>query len=181
MFVYTLCSTYGLVLHKVYTNICVHYDGPAHVWEKVWVYAGVSMNLAWIVVATFLNVTIVFRNSEIVTTMDGKTIIGGNSDWAIACIALVTAIAIYQLAEHFDFVYSITTAWALFGIYRMQSGVEATWALSMAMFLSAASYLAINYLVYLRCRKKKEPTNELEQHLTAVSYTHLTLPTIVGV
>ncbi len=160
---------YAYVLYQIYTNMDIHYDAPIPIKDKVWAYAGVSMNLAWVVVATFLNVGIVFRNSNIITTVNGKTTIGGNADWAIACIALVTGIASHQLAEHTDFVYSLTTAWALFGISRMQSGDEATWALCMALFLSVMSVLAILYLTYahLKKKKKKEPTNELERHLTA--------------
>lgn len=158
---------YAYTLYKVYLIIGVQYDSPISIKYKLCGYVGVSMNLAWVVVATFLNVGIVFRNSNIVTSTNGKTTVGGNPDWAIACICVVTGIAIYQLTEHFDFVYALTTSWALFGVFKMQTGEETIWALSMAITLCVVSGIVIGFLVYDRCRGKKVPTNELEQSLTA--------------
>lgn len=157
---------YGVALRQAYVHMRVDYNGPAHITDKMFGFAAVSMNLAWVAIATLLNVSIVFRNSNIVTSYHGKTLIGGNPDWAIACIALAATVAFYHLLEHGDFVYAMTTAWALFGIYRMQTHDEAIWAVCMAGALFAVSMVCISAIV-MQKYKKKPPTNELERSLRA--------------
>lgn len=158
---------YAFSLRKAYLHMKVNYSGPASVADKICGFAGVSMNLAWIVVATLLNTTIVFRNSNIVTSHDGKTLVGGNTDWAIACIALATAIAGYHIVEHGDFIYALTTAWALFGVYRMQTHAQTIWAVSMAVALCAISLGLLVMWVVKKYKEKKTPTNELERPIYA--------------
>jgi len=158
---------YGGALRQAYVHMRVQYHGPARITDKIFGFAAVSMNLAWVVIATLLNVSIVFRNSNIVTTYHGKTLVGGNLDWAIACIVLATTIAFYLLLEHGDFVYAVTTAWALFGIYRMQTQAQAIWAASAAGALCIASTVYMAAIVVQKCNNKKPTTNELERPLRA--------------
>ena len=149
---------YGGALRQAYVHMRVDYNGPARITDKIFGFAAVSMNLAWVAIATLLN---------IVTTYDGKTLVGGNPDWAIACIVLATTVAFYHLLEHGDFVYAMTTAWALFGIYRMQTHAQALWAVCMAGALCAVSVVSIAAIVVQKYKKNKPPTNELERPLRA--------------
>merc|ERR1711968_333679 len=97
-------------------------------------------NFAWVVVATLLNVTVVARNSRIIYTPitagvtnstsgyagSGVAIIGGNVDWAVLCIVIASIFGIYRSVVNVDVPYTFVTAWALGGIYRMQTVAQDT-------------------------------------------------------
>lgn len=167
-------AVYLLALNELYSwNLDIDYANNKVCWkDKVWAYTGISLNLAWVTVATLLNITIVFRNSRIVYTETGFEIIGGNPDWAVACIVVAGGIAIYKLYKHADVVYTLATSWALFGIYRNQTEIQRKWALVFASVLAAVSILRFGiWIVYYVWRmgksssEKKPPlrTNLLRQ------------------
>lgn len=156
---------YLFSLRQVYLYMKVDYNGPVPIIDKICGFAGVSMNMAWVVVALLLNLSIVFRNSSIVTSHDRKTLVGGNTDWAIACVAFATALACYHIAEYGDFVYALTTAWALFGIYRNQAHGQAIWSVSLAIVLCVVSTACVAARVGKKCEKKTPSTNELDRPL----------------
>ena len=138
---------------------------------------GISLNMAWVVVATLLNFTIVSRNSGIIVTTvtTGVTnttagtvaplfttaIVGGNVDWAILCIVIASALAMYRAWVYCDVPYSFVTAWALGGIYRMQtyatdenfptaakSTDQATWALMFSLIVGAVGVVGLGKAIY---------------------------------
>merc|ERR1711871_991730 len=125
-----------------YQALGVHYgaapDGTAPVSLKVFAFTGISLNFAWVVVATLLNFTIVSRNSGIIVTKIAsgnitadtsgavapffkEALVGGNVDWAIAMGCVAAAISCYRAVRYADVPYSFVTSWALGGIYRMQT------------------------------------------------------------
>jgi hypothetical protein len=126
-------------LWKAYDALGIHYAGKAAPWHtKVFAHVGISLNLAWVCVATLLNITVVSRNSGIITTTirnvanttsgalpDGSSsfnsVIGGNPDWAVLCICIACALAVYRSFRTVDIPYAFVTCWALGGIYRMQT------------------------------------------------------------
>ena len=168
---------YLLALYQTSVAMAINYGDrkvPAH--SQVCAMAGISLNMAWVVVATLLNFTIVSRNSNIITTVVTTNItnttsgavfpfevatVGGNVDWAVLCIVLASSIAMYRAWQYADVAYCFVTAWALGGIYRMQtfstdenyptagrSKDEATWALVFALLVGAAGVVAVGRAVY---------------------------------
>lgn len=106
---------------------------------KLFVFTGFSLNTAWVTIATLLNLTVVARNSAIITTVvagnittsgysaaTGAAVVGGNPDWAVAVIGVAIAITAVRLVRGVDVPYAFVTAWALLGISRMQSTVADT-------------------------------------------------------
>ena len=157
---------YLSALYKTYEALGVHYgvaDATTPVSLKVFAFTGISLNFAWVVVATLLNFTIVSRNSGIIVTKIAsgnitadtsgavapffkEALVGGNVDWAIAMGCVAAAISCYRAVRYADVPYSFVTSWALGGIYRMQTYANdsnfpaqgkshdlATWALALSL------------------------------------------------
>lgn len=131
-----IIAGYLYALYKSHEQLEVNYGSCADWHLKVCVFTGISLNFAWVVVATLLNVTVVARNSRIIYTpitagvtnatsgfdaSTGDAIIGGNVDWAVLCIVVASIFGIYRSVVNVDVPYTFVTAWALGGIYRMQT------------------------------------------------------------
>jgi len=168
-------------LLKTYESMNINYGTHMHkVRTKILAFTGISLNTAWVVVATLLNFTIVSRNSgiiisEISTGVNNATsgkaagganvaVIGGNVDWAVLCVVLATCVALYRAARFADVPYAFVTAWALGGIYRMQTYAKnqdfpvdgksedlARWAITLSFIAGAAGLGAIAKAVYQGC------------------------------
>ena len=151
-YAWTLVELYSWDMHIDYAN-------DKHWKDKLWAYTGISLNLAWVTVATLLNLTIVFRNSRIVFTHSGTVVVGGNSDWAVACIVAAGVMAIHKIVQSADIPYGLATAWALFGIYRHQEEDQKKWALIFAIALLG---IATIRLILCKCdrRTKKPPLKD---------------------
>lgn len=159
---FIICG-YWSTLTKAYQTLNIDYANQNNIKDKCCAYTGISLNLAWVTVATLLNITIVFRNSKIVFTESNNTIIGGNPDWAVACIVAAFAIATYRIVFTADIIYAGATAWALFGIYRKQTDIQTTWA-----FIGAICLLSFSFIRFIICFKKNKSnniSNQLTQHL----------------
>lgn len=158
-------TAYAWTLVELYSwDLHIDYGNDKHWKDKLWGYTGVSLNLAWVTVATLLNITIVFRNSRIVYTHSGTSIVGGNPDWAIACIVAASAIALYKLVHSADIPYGLATAWALFGIYRNQEEEQHQWALVFAITLLASTFVRLVLCVRSTRVKKTPLQNNLLGH-----------------
>lgn len=132
---------YLYALHRSYGALRVDYGG-CETWQfKAAVFTGISFNFAWVVVATLLNFTVVARNSGVITTpvfapsivantsgfvAPGEAVVGGDVDWAVLCVCLASAIAVYRAIMTADVAYAFVTTWALAGIMRMQSVAQDT-------------------------------------------------------
>ena len=151
---------YAWILVELYSwDLHIDYGNDKHWKDKLWGYTGVSLNLAWVTVATLLNITIVFRNSRIVFTHSGTSIVGGNPDWAVACIVAASVIAMHKLVLTADIPYGLATAWALFGIYRNQEEEQHKWALVFAITLLTSTFVRL-LLCVRSTRAKKMPLKD---------------------
>jgi hypothetical protein len=180
---------YLFALHKTYQALGVQYATSAAAAKatptsvKVFAFTGISLNFAWVVVATLLNFTIVARNSGIIVTavttgnitattagtvgpLFQEAVIGGNVDWALAMGCVAAAIACYRAVLFADIPYSFVTSWALAGIYRMQMFADdknfpvegkshdlATWALMLSLIVAAFGLFALGKAVYTGCKR----------------------------
>jgi hypothetical protein len=84
--------------------------------EQVFIAAPISLNLSWIVVATFLGLTVCARQSGWVDAHG----VGGSVPWAIV-ICVFVALAGIACACLGDVSYAFVAGWALRGIWRMQT------------------------------------------------------------
>lgn len=131
-----IIAGYLYALYKSHEQLEINYGSSADWHLKVFAFTGISLNFAWVVVATLLNVTVVARNSRIIYTpitagvinatsgfdaSAGVAIIGGNVDWAVLCIVVASVFGIYRSVVNMDVPYTFVTAWELGGIYRMQT------------------------------------------------------------
>lgn len=149
-----LVELYSWHMHIDYAD-----ENPWHV--KLFAYGGISVNLAWVTVATLLNITIVCRNSGIMMVTTHDEIVGGNPDWAVAAIVLAAVVAANRVVHNADILYGMATAWALFGIHRHQNGKQTVWAQTHAIILLVLCALrGIAWLV-----TKKQHTSPLHNNL----------------
>lgn len=177
---FAVICCYLFSLYKTNEAMSINYGDkkvPYH--AQLFAMTGISLNMAWVVVATLLNFTIVARNSHIITTSVTGNItnttagavapfevatVGGDVDWAVLCIVIASGIALYRAVRYADLAYCFVTAWALGGIYRMQtfatdenyplagkSKDEATWALTFSLIVGAAGLFALGQIVYRAC------------------------------
>jgi hypothetical protein len=133
-------------LNPVHEN---KYKDELHSWHlKTLAFTGFSLNLAWVAVATGLNITICLRQ-EGWQTMNGT---GGSVDWAIMWAVIFGLIACYNAIFRGDVPYAAVTAWALQGIVRMQTVEDATrfpledLSEDLALWASIMSYVVIGFL-----------------------------------
>ena len=163
-----IISGYLWALIKSYKEMDINYENDRSVKDKCCGYVGLSLNFAWVTVATLLNLTIVFRNSRIVFTESDGVITGGNDDWACGCIVFAFSIALYIIGSTSDIPYGVATAWALFGIYRNHSGKQKNWAIICAVCIIVFTAFKMAVCLKKSCsKKKKKNTNELTQELNA--------------
>lgn len=165
-------------LAKTYESLGVEYGGKATAATKIFAFTGISLNFGWVVVASLLNFTIVSRNSGIIVTrivqgnitkdtagsvapLFNQAIIGGNVDWAIAAGVCAAGIACYRAIRYSDIPYCFVTAWALGGIYRMQTYAGdrffpeegkshdlATWALTLSLIVGVFGLFALAQAIF---------------------------------
>ena len=165
-------------LAKTYESLDVRYGGEASAATKIFAFTGISLNFGWVVVASLLNFTIVSRNSGIIVTsiVNGnitkdtagsvgplfkEAVIGGNVDWAIAAGVCAAGIACFRAIRYSDIPYSFVTAWALGGIYRMQTYADdsffpeegkshnlATWALTLSLIVGVFGLFALFQAIF---------------------------------
>jgi hypothetical protein len=107
-------TVYLAALVSLYVDVNVRSVRGAY--EQVFVAMPISLNLSWIVVATFLGLTVCARNSGWVDAHG----VGGSVSWAFAICAFVTLAGI-ACACAGDVAYAFVAGWALRGIYRMQT------------------------------------------------------------
>lgn len=115
---------YWLALVQVYRNLNVNWFNSEDSWlYKFATYTGFSANIAWVTVATAVNLTVALRQSGFRTPASVE--IGANADWAILWIVVVAGISAVLSFNTHDLVHNATTAWALSGIVRMQTTPKA--------------------------------------------------------
>jgi len=192
-----ICAYLG-ALYKTNLSMGINYgDNKISVKSQTLAMVGISLNMAWVVVATLLNLTIVARNSGIIVTTihTGVTnttagaiapsfnvaTIGGNVDWAILCIVVASSLAIYRAWTYADVAYCFVTAWALGGIYRMQTYATdanyplagkstdlASWALTFSLIVGAVGAAALGKAIYRGCTTSSaEEDASLKRSLSA--------------
>lgn len=109
--------------------------GPqAASWQtKVFVFVGFSTNLAWLSVASMVNLLVALGNSGwgvaytvmANTTSSGMTStevqVFGNVDFTIMGISLVAMLAVVLAIRNCDVPFALVAMWALWGVYRAQA------------------------------------------------------------
>lgn len=188
---------YLFTLNKTYEALHVQYGSsfvPTSV--KVFAFTGISLNFAWVSIATLLNFTIVSRNSGIIVThvlagnitattagsvgpLFNEAVIGGNVDWAIAMGCVAALISCYRAIRFADVPYSFVTSWALAGIYRMQMYASnenfptegksqdlATWSLVLSLMVAAFGFFGLGKGIYEVCTTKAKDVANSENSLT---------------
>jgi len=89
--------------------------------DKITLFAPLSANLAWVVLASLLNLTNTLMDDRLdYTKHENLTRIGG-PDWAMGVLGLASLIALCLACTKSDLVYSSVTVWALMGVARHQT------------------------------------------------------------
>ncbi|CAK9070523.1 Metabotropic glutamate receptor-like protein E, partial [Durusdinium trenchii] len=139
-----------LSVYKTYHLLGVDYTAR-HVssWDKLALFAPVSSNLSWVLLAGILNVS-----NTLYDTGDSSAVQVGSQDWAIAVVALATLVTCKLAVERLDFTYAAVTIWALLGIHRNQtqgtdsplqpSGELETMAISCIVVVFGAAVLGLS-------------------------------------
>jgi len=103
-----------------------------------WLKAGVTVNLAWVCIATCINIMISQARASTGTPPgDALPETAGTQPIAIACALLVSVLAFLALYFQYDAGFATAVAWALFGVGRNQSAAGATLIALAANGLSA--------------------------------------------
>jgi len=105
---------YLAALVSIYADVNVR--SVSGVYEQVLVATPIALNLSWIVVATFLGLTVCSRQSGWVDANG----VGGTVGWGMGISVLVAAAGVV-LGLAGDAPYAFVAGWALRGIYRMQT------------------------------------------------------------
>lgn len=99
-------------LFKAYQALEVdYYNSSLSVLTKLRTYVPVSMNWAWITVASVLNLSNTLYNPE----ADATVVIGG-PDWAQAVVLLVMLVGAYISFTRLDLAHSFILSWALYWV-----------------------------------------------------------------
>jgi hypothetical protein len=124
-----LMLAYLVLLIRLYNSLNVNYGldsnisgAPVSKIFKCCVFTGFSINVAWIAVASGVNATLTLRTEGWQSTYGT----GGSAQWAVMWVCIFTLVACYVAIARCDFAYAFATAWALGGIYRMQTVEDAT-------------------------------------------------------
>lgn len=170
---------YLAALREAYLCLGVNYGSQRQSWViKVLAHTGISLNFSWVLVATLLNVSIVCRQSAIMYTDVTDQVtnatagylpdmaspvarVGGNEDFAVLCMTLASAVALYRAVRMRDVPYCFVAAWAVGGIYRMQKFAPAakfptaaksedlrTWAAVMIVVVGLSGVFALCAAIY---------------------------------
>ena len=164
---------YVLTINNVYSILNINYADGKSIITKLFSHIGISMNLAWITIALFLNIFIVSRNSDIVTTTVKNVTIGGNVDMATSAVFVVFIICIYKLIKYADIIYAFTTAWGLLGIYMANKNnlnrPTQTYSNRLQdlciVFIAMTTFIMLIRILTCVCKKKTRDTNEIRQPL----------------
>lgn len=137
---------------------------PASVLQKILVFTGFSMNMAWISVASGVSVTFVLRREGWMNELG----VGGSPDWATLWIVIFGAVSCYLALTRGDIPHVFVTVWALGGIYRMQtvenaerfpiaamSNVVADWAVAGMIIVSVIGVIGLLNAIYETCYLRK--------------------------
>jgi len=110
-----IMMVYLAALLGVYQDLNV--ETTQGVFERVVFVAGVSMNVSWIIVA--FSVSIFF--CACLAGWQDEHGVAGSVPAAMAVIVLVTLLAVQRAVVACDLAWAFVAAWALQGIYRMQT------------------------------------------------------------
>jgi len=123
--------------------------------------AGVTINLAWVCVATCINIMISQARAS-TGTLPGEALpeTAGTQPIAIACALLLQVLAFLALYFRYDAGFATAGAWALFGVGRNQFAQGATLIAPAAYGLSALCALAAVVGICLYCQAKKASAKE---------------------
>jgi len=87
---------------------------------KITQWLPISLNAMWILLANLVNF------SNILFELNGQNtsnrVVIGGSDWAIGCVFLASLISVWASLTRVDLGVAFIAIWALFGIYRRQTG-----------------------------------------------------------
>eukprot|EP00419_Tripos_fusus_P043602 CAMPEP_0172832586 /NCGR_PEP_ID=MMETSP1075-20121228/23768_1 /TAXON_ID=2916 /ORGANISM="Ceratium fusus, Strain PA161109" /LENGTH=275 /DNA_ID=CAMNT_0013675219 /DNA_START=28 /DNA_END=855 /DNA_ORIENTATION=- len=118
--------------------------------------AGVTVNLAWVCIATCINILISQARAS-TGTPPGEALAetAGTQPIAIACAVLVQVLAFLALYFRCDAGFATAVAWALFGVGRNQFAAGATLIASAAYGLSAICALGavVGFYAYFQAKK----------------------------
>lgn len=202
---------YLAALREAYLSLGVDYGSQQQSWVvKVFAHTGISLNFSWVLVATLLNVSIVCRQSAIMyidvsdqvtnttagylpNTATPVARVGGNGDFAVLCMTLAGAVALYRAIRMRDVPYCFVAAWALGGIYRMQKFAPAnrfptaaksedlrTWAMALIVVIGLSGVYALIASIYqVHFARKDADETGLRASLSRQEGGPETLPTNV--
>jgi len=106
--------SYLLLLISIYLDVNV---ATTEGLERLTFAAGIATNASWVVVATMVNGFLFFG---LLGWKDANGVAGSAAAAAAACV-LVAALACVRAAQDCDIFWAGVAAWALYGIYRMQT------------------------------------------------------------
>jgi len=118
--------------------------------------AGVTINLAWVCIATCINIMISQARAS-TGTLPGDPLPGpaGTQPVAVACSLLVQVFAFLAVYFRYDAGFATAVAWALFGVGRNQFENAATIIAPAAYGLSALCALEalVGFYLYFQAKK----------------------------
>ena len=132
---------YAGCLVWAYTSFEVDYmERPFN--EKIMLFAPISANLSWVLLAALLNITNTLMDDRLdFTKHENRTRIGG-PDWAIGVLGFACLLGIVVSVTRSDIVFPTITVWALLGVSRQQtagSGFPHPMAATLKDFADQAS------------------------------------------
>jgi len=112
---------YAAALAVAYTMTSADYLAPRPWIDKLTLFAPISANLSWVVLACLLNLTNTIMDERVdFTQHENHTRVGG-PDWAMGILGLASLLSILNAWTRSDVVYSAVTVWALLGVSRAQT------------------------------------------------------------
>jgi len=138
-------TSYLLSLLKVYLILDPYYFEPgSNTKDILCVWLGFSANLAWVTVATLLNLTISITTTFQVSS--SETI----EDWSIGLIFLAVFLCLYYSIVRVDPMYSAVSIWALVGISNGPYDPPKEFAIGGAVVVTALFLIGSAYVVLQR-------------------------------
>jgi hypothetical protein len=112
--------TYVALLGLAYAWMQVDYL-ERHLSERFIVFAPISMNFAWVLIACLLNLTNTLMNEQLdFTVKQNRTAIGG-PDWAMGVLGWVALLAVVLAWTKSDLAFGAVVVWTLRGVERQQT------------------------------------------------------------